>query len=80
MIKYLTKKITNIDPSIKIILRNGLILCICILITATILLSTYIFFYNSPNLYYVGILLFKTGIMYSCMFLGCSIAFDEIIK
>lgn len=78
MINFLKNKISNIDKSIKKLVKQGSIFCLNILFLATIILFTYATFYSSPTLYSVGLIVFKIGIIYLCTFWTCGFAFNEI--
>lgn len=80
MIKFLMAKISNIDKSIKSLVKQGSFLCLNILFIATLLLFTYETFYSSPILYSVGLLVFRIGIIYLCTFWVCGFAFSEFKK
>lgn len=78
MIKFLKNKLSSIDKTIKILVKQGSIFCLNILFIATIILFTYECFYSSPTLFLVGLLVFRIGIIYLCTFWACGFAFSEI--
>ena len=73
-------KLKNLDTKIKKILRRGIIFSFIISIFSTFLLFTYQYFYEIPNLYYAGLSLFKSSLMFGCSFVMCAIGFDTIKK
>jgi len=78
MIKFLKNKLSSIDKTIKILVKQGSIFCLNILFIATIILFTYECFYSSPTLFLIGLLVFRIGIIYLCTFWACGFAFNEI--
>jgi len=80
IINQLIDKIKNLDKKIIKIMDFGFIFCFILCIISTITLITYNYFYSLPNLYYTGISLFKTALMFASMFFICGIGFDTIKK
>lgn len=70
--------IKNLDIKIKNIMNKGLVFSFLLCIFSTILLFTYEFIYENPNLFYIGISLFKSSLMFCCSFIMCAIGFDTI--
>lgn len=79
-IKQIIDKIKNLDKKIIKIMDSGFIFSFILSIISVIFLLTYNFFYSFPNLFYIGINLFKTSLMFACMFFICGIGFDTIKK
>lgn len=80
MIKILIDKIKNLDKQIKKIMHIGFIFSFFITIMAVLSLFTYETFYTIPTLFYAGISLFRTSLMFACTFFICGIGFDTIKK
>jgi len=80
MIKALTENFSNIDKSIKKLMIKGIKFSLLVCLISSFILFTYEIFYNSPDLYYIGISVFKTGTIFASAFLGCGFAFNEIKK
>lgn len=78
--KMLTDKLKNLDIKIKKIMNAGFIFSFILSIIAILTLCTYDIFYSIPTLFYVGISLFRTSLMFACMFFICGIGFDSIRK
>ena len=70
--------IKNLDIKFKKLMYNGLLLSFVLCLISTIILFTYQFIYEIPNLYYIGISLFKSSLMFGCVFVMCAIGFDTI--
>jgi hypothetical protein len=68
----------NLDNKIKKIMNKGLIVSFLLCIISAIILFTYQFIYKNPDLYYIGISLFKSSLMFGCVFVMCAIGFDTI--
>lgn len=80
IIKQLTNKIKNLDKKIIKIMDSGFTFSLILSTISAITLLTYDFFYSLPNLFYIGITLFKTSLMFATMFFICGIGFDTIKK
>lgn len=78
MWNILIEHIKNIDQSIKKIVKNGSYFCLFIFCIASALLFTYESFYSSPDLYYIGLTIFRMGSIFLVAFLACGFAFNEI--
>ena len=74
------EKIKNMDTKIKKILHKGFIFSFILCIFSTILLFTYENFYKSPNLFYIGLSLFKSSLIFISALIMCAIGFDTIKK
>ena len=70
--------IKNLDIKFKKLMYNGLLLSFALCLISSIILFTYQFIYEIPNLYYIGISLFKSSLMFGCVFVMCAIGFDTI--
>ena len=80
MIKTIKDKIKNLEVSIKKVVKAGCLFSFDICIFSAILLLTYEIFYHSPNLYYIGLSLLKSGLMFIVFFIICGFTFDTIKK
>ena len=78
IINTLVNKIKNLDCKTKKIMRIGLIVSFVLCLISSFSLFTYETFYSIPILFYIGISLFKTSLMFACSFLICGIGFDTI--
>ena len=77
--RWLIAKLKNMDTSIYGVCKNGLRFCFVLALLSTLLLSTYISIHN-PNLFYVGISIFKSTLFFMVFFIICAIAIDTIRK
>ena len=80
ILNKLIEKYKDLDEKIKKILHKGIIFSFILCIISTIILFTYQNFYEIPNLYYAGLSLFKSSLMFGCCFIMCAIGFDTIKK
>ena len=80
MINTIKEKIIKLENPIKKLMKSGFIFSFQLCILATIILATYDFFYTAPNLYYIGISLFKSSLMFFAYIIICGFAFDTIKK
>lgn len=72
------EKIKNLDSKIKKILHIGFVFSFSLCIFSVVLLLIYQTIYTSPDLYYTGLSLFKSSLMFGCSFVMCAIGFDTI--
>ena len=80
IIKAFFEKIKNLDNKIKKIIHVGFIFSFLLNLIAVSLLFTYEVFYSIPDLFYAGISLFRTSLMFACSFIISGISFDTILK
>lgn len=80
MIKILIDKIKNLDIKIKRIMNIGFVFSFILAIIAMLTLYTYDIFYSIPTLFYAGISLFRTSLIFACTFFICAVGFDTIKK
>jgi len=80
MIQQLIKKIKELDKSIICIMKKGVIFSFIIAILSALILITYKVCYISPDLYYIGLSLFQTSLMFIVIFIIYGLAFDKILK
>ena len=74
------EKLKNLDTKIKKILHIGFIFSFILCLFSVVLLLIYQKIYKSPDLYYAGLSIFKSSIMFGCAFIMCAIGFDTIKK
>lgn len=72
-------KLKNIDNPILKVLYNGLKFCLVLALLATFILSIYRTVHN-PDIFYIGISLFKSSLFYIAFFIICAIAIDTMKK
>ena len=80
MIKKIKEKINTIDKKILNVMKLGFKCCLSLAFIACIILLTYHYNLKSPDLYYSGILLFKSSIFFLVDFIVCGFAVDTIRK
>ena len=80
IIKTLIDKIKNLDKKVKNIMNKGFIFSFVLCIISILSLFTYETLYTAPLLFYLGISLFKTSLMFACTFFMCALGFDTIKK
>lgn len=80
IVKMLIDKIKNLDKNIKKIMHIGFIFSFLLTLISVLSLCTYDIFYSIPVLFYAGISLFRTSLMFACTFFICGIGFDTIKK
>lgn len=78
IIEQLIDKIKNLDKQIIKIMDSGFAFSFILSIISALSLLTYDFFYSLPTLFYIGLNLFKTSLMFASMFFICGIGFDTI--
>lgn len=80
LFNLLVEKFKNIDKKIYKIMNKGFLFSFILSIIALFLLFTYETIYSLPDLFYIGISLFRTALMFAVMFVICGIGFDTIKK
>lgn len=78
--KTLVDKIKNLDIKVKKIMNTGFKFSFILAMISIISLFTYEIFYSIPTLFYAGISLFRTSLIFACTFFICGIGFDTISK
>ena len=79
MIRNILEKFNNLDNKVKSIMINGFKFSFAFSILSILILLIYKF-YAIPILYYSGIILFKTSLMFFSDFIILGIGFDTIKK
>ena len=77
-IEKLVNKYKNLDSKIKKIMNIGILLSCTLCLVSSSILFTYEAIIPIPSLFYIGISLFRTSLMFICMFLMCAIGFDSM--
>ena len=72
--------IKNLDQKTKLIIKNGITFCIILCILSISLLITYIFWFSTPLIFNIGIMLFQISLLFSVEFLICVIVVDSFKK
>lgn len=80
IIKTLIEKLKNLDDKTKKIMHIGFTLSFILCTFSVLILFTYNTFYNLPDLFYIGISLFKTSTIFASTFFMCGLGFDTIRK
>ena len=80
MLKKLLDSYKKMDNMANKILKKGLKFCFVLCIVSILILLTYMVMFSSPNLYYIGISLFRLSITFSIEFLICALVVDSIKK
>jgi len=80
MIKKIREKFISIDKKILKVMNYGFKLCLFIALIASLILLTYDYFLKLPDLYYSGLLLFKSALFFFVDFIVCGFAVDKISK
>ena len=80
MIKFLREKINNLESLVKKIMKCGLYFSFFLCMLSASILFTYQTFYAMPDLYYIGLSLFKTSLTFAIAFFICGLAIDSIKK
>jgi len=80
IIKTLIDNLKNLDVKIKKLMNHGFKFSFGMCIVSILILLTYNNFYNLPDLFYIGLSLFRTSLMFACTFFMCGLGFDTIKK
>ena len=78
MFKQLLNKLHNMDLNIKKITKNGFRFALSVCLISMCILLVYDYIYSAPNLYYIGLSLFKTSLYFAIEFVICAFAFDTL--
>lgn len=80
IINTLIDKVRNLDEKISKVMHIGFIFSFILCAISGLSLFTYEIFYNLPELFYSGLSLFRTSLMFACTFFIFGIGFDTIKK
>ena len=76
----LFNRIKNLDDKVKKIMHSGFIVSFILCIISVLTLFIYETFYSLPTLFYAGISLLHSSLMFGCAFFIFGIGFDAIKK
>lgn len=79
MIKIIKDKFNSMEEKTKKILKYGIYFSIFVCVISAFVLLTYQL-YAYPDLYYIGLSVFKLGLFFVVEFIICAIAIDTIQK
>lgn len=77
MIKQIIDKFNSLEEKIKSIMQYGMKFSFGVCILSTLILLTYQL-YNYPDLYYIGLSVFKLSLFFAVEFIVCAFAVDTI--
>lgn len=78
--KSIIENFKKLDKITYKIMKYGLEFCFGICILSTIILFTYKTIFSSPTIYYIGLYLLKSSLIFSVEFIACGIVVDSIKK
>ena len=78
VIRKIKEALKSLDLKTTNLMKNGFKLSFVLILISTYILFTYQFIYKEPNLFYVGISLFKTALSYATAFLMFGLGFSSI--
>lgn len=70
----------NLEKTTLSIMKNGVKFCFSISIISSFLLLTYVFILKEPNIFYIGLGLFKLSLFFLIDFIICGFVVDNIKK
>lgn len=77
MLKIIINKFNSMEGKTKNILKYGMLFSLFVCIISLLILLTYHFFTN-PDLYYIGLSVFKLSLFLVVEFVVCALAVDTI--
>ena len=80
MFKTLVEIYKNFEKITNSIMNKGLKFCELLCLISVLILLTYNYFFTSPNIYYIGISLFRLSIIFGVEFVVCGFVVDGIKK
>lgn len=78
MIKLIINKFNSMEDKTRKILKYGIYFSLCVCIISLLILLTYHFNITDPNLYYIGLSIFKLSLFFTVEFIICAFAIDTI--
>ena len=72
--------INSLDSKTKVIIKSGFKFCTFLCVISLVLLVTYIFWFSTPLVFNVGIMIFQMSLLFSVEFLICGIVVDSLKK
>lgn len=79
MMKLIIDKFNSMEEKTKKILKYGIYFSVFICALSVLILLSY-HFYANPDLYYIGLSVFKLGLFFIVEFIICALAIDIIKK
>lgn len=79
MIKQIIDKFNSLEEKIKTIMKYGFKFSFAVCILSILILLTYQF-YSYPDLYYIGLSVFRLSLFFAIEFIICGLAMDTIKK
>lgn len=79
MIKQIIDKFNSLEEKIKAIMKYGFKFSFAVCVLSILILLTY-HFYSNPDLYYIGLSVFKLSLFFVVEFIVCGLAIDTIKK
>ena len=80
MIKKIITYYKKLDKTTYKILYKGLEFCLILALISASILFSYVLFFKTPLLYYIGINLFRLSLVFSVEFIICGFVVDNIKK
>ncbi len=80
LFKKFIPNIKDIDKKVIKIMKVGLIISVLLSILSTLILSAYLTFFKSINVYYLGLMLLKLSILLATAFMIAGLSTDRIKK
>lgn len=80
MIKIILDSFKNLEGITYKIMKKGIHFCFILCIFSVIVLFCYKHIISSPNIYYIGLALFKLSIYFMIDFIVCGFVVDNIKK
>ena len=80
MINTFINNLKNINKSTYSIIKKGLRVTFVLSLISSFILFYYLYIYNSLYIYYVGISLLKSSLIFSVVIVICGISIDTIKK
>lgn len=80
MFKFIREKLKNLESLVKKIMKYGFYFSFFLCFVSSSILFTYETFYAIPDLYYIGLSLFKMSLIFAISFFICALAIDTIKK
>lgn len=80
LLKKFIPNIKDIDKKVIKIMKVGLIISVLLSILSTLILSAYLTFFKSINVYYLGLMLLKLSILLATAFMIAGLSTDRIKK
>ena len=80
MFKTIVEIYKNFEKITNTIMNKGLKFCVFLCLISVLILLTYNYFFASPNMYYIGISLFRLSIIFGIEFVVCGFVVDGIKK